>query len=98
MQRESNLLFADFKDGWEIGDTLGVQKKLAKFLAPLPKPIGIFAVNDYAAVQVAEACRQSGLECPGDFTLVGVDNEEMHCECADPTITSIELETRPSLR
>ena len=98
VQRDSNLPFADFKDGWEIGDTLGVQKKLVKFLAALPKPIGIFAVNDYAAVQVAEACRQSGLECPGDFTLVGVDNEEMHCECADPTITSIELDFREAGR
>lgn len=98
VQRDSSLPFAEFKDGWEIGDTLGVQKKLAKFLAPLPKPIGIFAVNDYAAVQVAEACRQSGLECPGDFTLVGVDNEEMHCECADPTITSIELDFREAGR
>jgi LacI family transcriptional regulator len=90
VRRESRAPFANFDANWDMGDTLGVQKKLAKFLAPLPKPVAIFAVNDYAAVQVAEACRLAGLSCPGDFTLVGVDNEEMHCECADPTLTSIE--------
>ena len=90
VQRETNAPFASFESNWDMGDTLGVQKRLAKFLEPLPKPVAIFAVNDYAAVQVAEACRQAGLSCPGDFTLAGVDNEEMHCECADPTLTSIE--------
>ena len=98
LRRESNIPFAIFDDEWDIGDTLGVQKKLAKFLSRLPRPIGIFAANDYAAVQVAEACRLSRLECPSDFTLVGVDNEEMHCECADPTITSIEQDFREAGR
>jgi len=90
VRRESNIPVASFDEDWGIGETHDVQKRLADFLAPLPKPVGIFAANDYAAVQVTEACSQAGLECPGDFTLVGVDNEEMHCECADPTITSIE--------
>jgi len=90
VRRETNAPFASFESDWDMGDTLGVQKRLAKFLEPLPKPVAIFAVNDYAAVQMAEACRQAGLSCPGDFTLAGVDNEEMHCECADPTLTSIE--------
>jgi len=90
----ANVPFASFGENWDMGDTLDVQRRLAKFLEKLPKPIGIFAVNDYAAVQVAEACRHAGLTCPGDFTLVGVDNEEMHCECAEPTITSIEQDFR----
>ena len=98
VRRESDLPFSKFTEDWDIGDTLRVQGRLAKFLAKLPKPVGIFAANDYAAVQVTEACRQAGLSCPGDFTLVGVDNEEMHCECADPTLTSIEQDFRDAGR
>ena len=98
MRRESKLPFAKFTEDWDIGDTLVVQRRLARFLDRLPRPVGIFAANDYAAVQVAESCRQLGWECPGDFTLVGVDNEEMHCECADPTITSIEQDFREAGR
>ena len=55
-------------------------------------------MNDYAAMQVAETCRQANLACPSDFSLVGVDNEEMHCECADPTLTSIEQDFREAGR
>jgi len=88
--RAAAVPFAEFGEDWEMGDTIGVQGRLAKFLAPLPRPVGIFAANDYAAVQVTEACRQLGWQCPEDFMLVGADNEAMHCECADPTITSIE--------
>ena len=98
MRRESRIPYSEFGEEWDIGDTLGAQKRLASFLSKLPRPVGIFATNDYAAVQVTEACRQIGWECPGDFTLVGVDNEEMHCECADPTITSIEQDFREAGR
>ncbi len=79
---------------WDLGDTRGFQLRLENFLPGLPRPIGIFAVNDYVAVRTAEACRQLGLECPDDFTIVGVDNEEMHCESAEPTLTSIEQDYR----
>ena len=83
-----------FKTPWEIGDSFGAQQAMATFLARLPRPIGIFAVNDYAAVQATEACRQLGWTCPDDFLLVSVDNEEMHCENAVPTITSIKQDFR----
>ena len=56
--RRTGAPFASFGENWEIGETLDAQRRFAKFLKKLPKPVGIFAVNDYAAVQVAEACRQ----------------------------------------
>lgn len=79
---------------WPIGETLEFQKEVAKFLKNLPRPVGIFAVNDYAAIQVLEACRLNDMVCPKDFTLVSVDNEEMHCESTEPTMTSIEQDFR----
>ena len=83
-----------FGENWDIGDTLDAQRRFAKFLKPLPRPVGIFTVNDYAAVQVIEACRRLGWTCPDDFTLVSVDNEEMHCELCEPTVSSIEQDFR----
>lgn len=79
---------------WPIGETLEFQKQVAKFLKDLPKPVGIFAVNDYVAIQVIEACHLNEMACPRDFTLVSVDNEEMHCESTEPTMTSIEQDFR----
>lgn len=83
-----------FEEEWEIGDPLPVHRRLAAFLRKQPKPVGIFAVNDYAAVQATEACRLLGWECPRDYTLVSVDNEQMHCENTEPTLTSIEQDFR----
>ncbi len=94
IRRRTSAPCAVFGEDWDIGDTHGVQKRIAAFLRPLPRPTGIFAVNDYTAVQVTEACVREGWTCPGDFTLVSVDNEELHCENADPTITSIEQDFR----
>ena len=92
--RRTGAPFASFGENWEIGETLDAQRRFAKFLKKLPKPVGIFAVNDYAAVQVAEACRQLDWTCPADFTMVSVDNEEMHCELCEPTLSSIEQDFR----
>lgn len=83
-----------FEETWDIGDPLPVHRRFADFLKKLPKPIGIFAVNDYAGVQALESCRLLGWECPRDFTLVSVDNEQMHCENNEPTLTSIEQDFR----
>lgn len=79
---------------WPIGETLEFQRHVAEFMRKLPKPIGIFAVNDYVGIQVIEACRLNDMVCPRDFTLVSVDNEEMHCESTEPTMTSIEQDFR----
>lgn len=83
-----------FDAGWDMGDLHGAQKKIARFLAELPRPVGIFATNDYTAVQVADACASLGWTSPTDFSLVSVDNEELHCESATPSITSIEQDFR----
>lgn len=94
VRRETGTKTAVFSERWDIGDTIGLQDSLVKFLLPLKKPVGIFAVNDYTAIQVAEACTKAGWKCPEDFMLVGVDNEEVHCECTVPTVTSIEQDFR----
>ena len=39
------------------------QRRLVKWLAALPTPIGLFAVTDYRARQVLDACRQIGFAC-----------------------------------
>ena len=85
---------ATFDEPWDIGDPESAHVKMAEFLAALPKPVGIFSVNDYTTTQVLVACECAGLVAPRDFALVSVDNEEMRCENAIPTITSIEQDFR----
>jgi len=60
-----------------------------RWLLSLPKPVGIFAVHDYRAQLLMEACQEAGLRIPEDVALVGMDNDEIVCEHSAPTLTSI---------
>jgi LacI family transcriptional regulator len=65
------------------------QRQLVKWLASLPTPIGLFAVTDYRARQVLDACRQIGLRVPQQVAVLGVDNEEVICVHVQPQLTSV---------
>jgi LacI family transcriptional regulator len=65
------------------------QRKLVKWLNTLPKPVGLFAVTDYRARQVVDACRQLGLRVPQQVAVMGVDNEEVICVHVQPQLTSV---------
>jgi LacI family transcriptional regulator len=65
------------------------QHRLVKWLECLPTPIGLFAVTDYRAREVLDACRQIGLHVPQQVAVIGVDNEEVICVHVQPQLTSI---------
>jgi len=69
------------------------QPILAAWLAELPKPVGLFACNDDRAQHVTEACKTAGLNVPEDVAIIGVDNDELVCDLADPPISSVALDT-----
>ena len=60
-----------------------------KWLGGLPKPVGLFAVTDYRARQVLDACRQVGLRVPQQVAVIGVDNEEVICVHVQPQLSSV---------
>ena len=62
---------------------------LAKWLSSLPKPTAIMAVHDLRAIHVIEAAAMANIRIPRDLALIGVDNDELLCDTAEPTLTSI---------
>ena len=64
-------------------------RKLGKWLAKLPRPIGIFAANDRTAADVLLVADQIGLKVPTDLVVIAVDNNLAICTSSEPTITSI---------
>jgi LacI family transcriptional regulator len=79
------------KPTFGLGSNLWLQqyRVLAEWLAGLPTPCGLFAVSDYRARQALDACRQVGLQVPEQIAVIGVDNEQVICEHAFPTLTSV---------
>lgn len=62
---------------------------LGRWLANQPKPLGIMACNDFVGVQVVDACRRMGFALPDDVAVVGVDNDPLACELANPRLSSV---------
>ena len=67
----------------------GMLTNLMDWLKTLPKPLGLMAANDSKARHVLEACRRLNIRVPEDVAVVGVDDDPMMCELANPSLTSV---------
>ena len=68
------------------------RENLARWLAGIPRPFGIFAGNDLLAKFALDSCRTAGLSVPHDAAIVGADDDETFCLTASPTLTSVRLD------
>jgi LacI family transcriptional regulator len=66
-------------------------KPLLQWLAALAKPVGVLASHDTQGVQVSEYCRQLGFSVPDDVAIVGVDDDDLLCELARPSLSSVSI-------
>jgi LacI family transcriptional regulator len=64
-------------------------KRLSRWLAGLPKPVGVLAVHDYRARVVMELCAQLGLAVPEEVAVLGVDNDPTTCDYCVPSLSSV---------
>lgn len=71
-----------------------LEPDLIAWLQELPKPIGILACNDVRGRQVLAAARTAGLRVPGQVAVLGVDDDEVVCDLANPPMSSIEPDTQ----
>jgi len=67
--------------------------QLESWLRDLPKPIGILASTDSRALHLLAVCRKLDIDVPASVAVLGVDNDEVYCDFAVPTLSSIALAT-----
>ena len=93
--RERGLAFVE-----RLGELIGTvvcppldladKPAVENFLRTAPKPLAIFASWDMAALEVLETCHRLNLSIPDQVAILGVDNEELVCNGAKPTLSSVE--------
>lgn len=71
-----------------------LRDEIYQWLKDLPKPVGIMACYDACGQQLLEICRYYDLVVPEDIAVVGVDNDELLCELANPTLSSVVPNTK----
>ena len=72
------------------------QADLARWVAQLPKPIGIMACYDIRGRQLLDVCRQVGATVPDEVAVIGVDDDRLLCDLAQPPLSSVIPDTNRS--
>jgi LacI family transcriptional regulator len=62
---------------------------ITRWIRALPKPAGVLTAWDGRAIQVLQACRRIGVAVPDELAVLGVDNDELLCDLADPPLSSV---------
>jgi len=68
--------------------------RVAKWVARLPKPVGIMACHDFRALQLLAACRLADVAIPEEAAVIGVGADDVACELAHPPLSSVVLNAR----
>ena len=66
---------------------------LEQWVAGLPRPIGVMAHTDGAAMRLLAVCRKHAIAVPQSVAVVGVGNDDVFCELAQPPLSSVALST-----
>jgi LacI family transcriptional regulator len=68
-----------------------IDRQKAQWLNALPKPVALFACNDWEAFQFVQFCRQQGVRVPDEVAVLGVGNDELLCNISHPPMSSIRM-------
>ena len=66
------------------------RRSLLRFLTGLSRPAGVFAACDRLARWVIQTAVETGVSVPNEVAVLGVDNEDITCTHARPTLSSLQ--------
>lgn len=72
---------------WALG------QEFRRWIAALPKPVGISTFYDMWGLQLTEVCREEGWRVPEDVAIMGMGNDDLLCELARPSLSSVVVPT-----
>jgi LacI family transcriptional regulator len=90
------LRFKAFKEvadeqGVRVHECQATRQELGKWLAELPKPIGVLGGNDDWAHRVLIAAHRNNIKVPDQMAVMGVDDDELFNTLVTPSLSSIAI-------
>jgi len=78
-----------YQSGFEHDSRTLRLNHMAQWLRGLEKPVGMLAAHDLRAREVLDACRLAGVHVPEEVAVLGVNDDELICEMANPPLSSV---------
>ena len=75
-----------------IGIRVGECDEILKQLAEYPKPCGILTYDDGIGRDILDLCRLANVTVPASVCVLGMDDNALICENANPSLSSIQLD------
>lgn len=63
---------------------------VSRQIEAMTKPLAVFAEYDDRAIEVLHACEMARIPVPEQVAVLGVDNDQLRCECAPVPLSSID--------
>ena len=70
------------------------KEHMFRWLPEVPKPIGIFVGHDILGIHLLAVCRQLGIAVPDEVAVVGMGNDEVISQLAQPSLSSVNVDQR----
>ncbi len=66
-------------------------EQIRRWLAGLPKPLGVFCIDDSMGLWVCEVCRRTGVHVPEEVAVLSADDDDMICSIVYPHLSSVAV-------
>lgn len=63
----------------------------ARWLARLPRPMGIFCAEDSTAERLLNVCLEQDIRVPDEMAVLGANNDALMCEALYPPLSSVDI-------
>jgi LacI family transcriptional regulator len=78
-----------YSSGFDFEERTLHLSHMADWLKSLKKPVALLAGSDPRAREVLDACRLASLHVPEEIAVLGVNDDDLFCEMANPPLSSI---------
>ena len=75
-----------------IGIRVSECDEIMEYLAKCPKPCGILTYDDGIGRDILDLCRLANVTVPASVCVLGMDDNALICENANPSLSSIQLD------
>ncbi len=87
--REPRVHYLKGRPLWKAQTWREVETEAMAFLDTLPKPCGLFVVDDSLGAVVLRAADRLGLEVPGDLAVISFGDDPLYCHASLPALSTI---------